>query len=529
MMISHTHWDHIQGLPFFAPFFVDGSEWDIFAPRGLHQSLQTTLSGQMQYEYFPITMDALAADIRYHELVEGQFEIGDAVVTTQYLNHPALTLGFRVEADGASLVYACDHESASRQADPGADDLRGLEEDHVAFLRDADFVIHDAQYTAAEYPQRIGWGHSTVDYAAAVCTAANATQLAISHHDPARSDSAITAMVTDLRAKLQAGGSALDVEAAKEGHTIEISSNRPKNQTTEVSLLAAADRPLDAVIAHTLVLGDLRPDVEQVIRRAATALDLPAIALDASGGFGGEGGPSPSLLILDHDAVPDQVAALRDLAAGADGRDRASFLIIADTEPDPGLGTERAGDWMIWPFSTEYARSRILATILKETCRWKPAPRPHDELQRLAKLRSLNILDTDPEDRFDRITRIACNAFDVPIALISLVDEQRQWFKSCVGLTASETPREVSFCAHAIHEDRPLFVDDTQLDDRFADNPLVVGEPHVRFYAGHPLRTGAGSAIGTLCIIDSRPHQMTDQKAEMLADLAELVMSELSQ
>jgi len=102
ILIGHTHWDHIQGLPFFAPLFVRGNEWDIYAPRGFEQSLHETLAGQMQYTYFPITLEQLSASIRYHEIVEGVFAIGDLRVTAQYLNHPALTLGYRLEADGVA-------------------------------------------------------------------------------------------------------------------------------------------------------------------------------------------------------------------------------------------------------------------------------------------------------------------------------------------------------------------------------------------------------------------------------------------
>jgi phosphoribosyl 1,2-cyclic phosphodiesterase len=106
ILISHTHWDHIQGIPFFAPLFVPGFEWNIYAPRSLGQSLRQALAGQMQSTYFPVTLEQLGATIRYHELVEGRLRIGDIEVTCRYLNHPALTLGYRLEADGVALVYA---------------------------------------------------------------------------------------------------------------------------------------------------------------------------------------------------------------------------------------------------------------------------------------------------------------------------------------------------------------------------------------------------------------------------------------
>ena len=126
---------------------------------------------------------------------------------------------------------------------------------------------------------------------------------------------------------------------------------------------------------------------------------------------------------------------------------------------------------------------------------------PSDETQRLRALQRLKILDTDIEERFDRITRLACRMFNVPIALVSLVDQDRQWFKSRQGLDACQTGRDISFCGHAILHDGPLVVLDATQDPRFDDNPLVVGAPFIRFYAGHPIHSPDGSRIGTICII----------------------------
>ncbi|RBO80226.1 sensor domain-containing diguanylate cyclase [Marinomonas aquiplantarum] len=152
---------------------------------------------------------------------------------------------------------------------------------------------------------------------------------------------------------------------------------------------------------------------------------------------------------------------------------------------------------------------------------------PIDEELRLSNLRSLGILDTDAEERFDRVTRLAQRMFDVPIALVSLVDESRQWFKSCLGLEVRETPRDISFCGHAILGSEPFIVPDASLDQRFADNPLVTGPPNVRFYAGVPLAYGDGTKMGTLCIIDQRPHYLSEQDLEALVDLAKMAEYEL--
>ncbi len=162
ILISHTHWDHIQGFPFFAPLFVRGSQWDIYGPAGLGQSLRETLAGQMQYSYFPVTLDELGASIRFHDLAEGSFEIDDVRIRTLYLNHPALTLGYRLETANACMVYACDHEPFSRLPGVSAP-IHENDRLHSEFLTGADLVIHDAQFTDAEYAAKKGWGHSPVE------------------------------------------------------------------------------------------------------------------------------------------------------------------------------------------------------------------------------------------------------------------------------------------------------------------------------------------------------------------------------
>ncbi|MEX3925391.1 PAS domain S-box protein [Paraburkholderia sp. BR10936] len=155
------------------------------------------------------------------------------------------------------------------------------------------------------------------------------------------------------------------------------------------------------------------------------------------------------------------------------------------------------------------------------------APLPLDEDVRLRALRQLDILDTDPEEAFDRISRLAAFAFDMPIVLISLVDEDRQWFKSHHGLAACETPRSVSFCAHAVLSKCMLVVEDALDDERFLDNPLVTGAPNIRFYAGSPLCLADGQVVGTLCLIDEKPRTFDAAQAAMLADFAHLVEREL--
>ncbi|MBF59864.1 GAF domain-containing protein [Halomonas sp. FeN2] len=145
---------------------------------------------------------------------------------------------------------------------------------------------------------------------------------------------------------------------------------------------------------------------------------------------------------------------------------------------------------------------------------------PHNETQRLAALHTLQVLDTPQDTAFERLTQLARDLFDVPIALVSLVDKERQWFKSHLGLDVCETNRAFSFCAHAIAHDAPLMIADTHKDERFADNPLVIDSPRIRFYAGYPLRPLDDMAIGTLCIIDQKPRQFSERDLKLLGSLA---------
>lgn len=149
------------------------------------------------------------------------------------------------------------------------------------------------------------------------------------------------------------------------------------------------------------------------------------------------------------------------------------------------------------------------------------------EQTRLQALEAYGVMDTPPEDAFDDITALCAELLDAPIVLVSLVDERRQWFKSRVGLDVTETPRDVAFCAHAIRQDDALVVPDALEDDRFKANPLVVAEPHIRFYAGAQLRTSDGHALGTLCAIDRKPRQIGAKDLALLRRLAALVMTEL--
>jgi phosphoribosyl 1,2-cyclic phosphodiesterase/DNA-binding response OmpR family regulator len=531
ILISHTHWDHIQGFPFFTPLFVEGNEWDVYAPRGLRESVRETLAGQMQYAYFPVSLEQFAATVRFHDLVEGVFTIENVRVTARYLNHPALTLGYRLEADGVVLVYATDHEPHSRALAAGdASALAGEDRRHVEFLAGADLVIHDAQYTGAEYAEKIGWGHSPVESVVAAARAAGARRLVLFHHDPLRDDEALDRLVAAAR---QQAGSALEVMAAAEGQTLEVVPTSvvpgPKGPAPTA---AEASPPRELLARSVLVALDPGPLRDQLVE-ALHADDLtPVTPADAVDVVALARAAPPSVLLLGrHIGGRDALAVCRVLRATPEGAAGALPIVIVaadETETDRAAGAQ-AGvtDWLVAPFSTLYARTRIRAWALRQACRWLRAPLPPDEPARLRALHEAGVLDSPAEERFDRITRLARRVFDVPIALVSLVDAERQWFKSRQGIDARETPRELSFCAHAIHDDGVFIVPDALTDPRFADNPAVTGEIRVRFYAGRPIRI-FGRRVGTLCLVDRRPRDLRADDVRALNDLATLVEEELA-
>jgi hypothetical protein len=232
--------------------------------------------------------------------------------------------------------------------------------------------------------------------------------------------------------------------------------------------------------------------------------------------------------VAERGLVAAGLPALCRAAREASGdRGGVPVMVVGDGE-DPADEAVGVSDWLVWPFSPEYARTRVRACLLRRRARWMRAPVPPDEPRRLAALRRLHVLDTPPEERFDRLTRLAQRLFEVPIAFVSLVDADRQWFKSRQGIAAPQTSREMAFCAHAILQPEALVVPDAVEDPRFADNPLVTDDPRIRFYAGHPLSAQDGSRVGTLCIVDHRPRALGEADLAALRDLARLVEEELA-
>ena len=224
ILLGHTHWDHIQGFSFFTPAFIKGNSAAIYGPEGCRGSLHDVLAGQMEFTYFPVELNQLPATITYHELTEGIHTIGGVRVATQFLNHPAMTVGYRIEADGVAVVYLVDHEPFSDElwragAEPGRIEsiLHEGDRRHAVFMADADLLIHDAQYTPEEYPAKKTWGHSPYNYVVDVASAAGVRRLALTHHDPGHDDDFVAEIERKARDLALRRGTGLEVFCAYEG------------------------------------------------------------------------------------------------------------------------------------------------------------------------------------------------------------------------------------------------------------------------------------------------------------------------
>ena len=224
ILLTHTHWDHIQGFPFFAPLFQPDNHFKVYGPEGSQLSLRDVLAGQMEHHYFPVELDQLAARISYQDLSEGAYEIAGVRVRAQRMNHPSPTLGYRIETDGCSFCYLCDHEPYfegiwREGAQPGAMESIREEGDrrHTEYMRDADIVIHEAQYTPEEYPSKRHWGHSTYEYVVRLAALAGVRRLFLTHHDPLHDDEFVAQVERKAQELARSLGSKMDVRCAYEG------------------------------------------------------------------------------------------------------------------------------------------------------------------------------------------------------------------------------------------------------------------------------------------------------------------------
>ncbi|MBI4641352.1 MAG: MBL fold metallo-hydrolase [Candidatus Tectomicrobia bacterium] len=231
LLISHTHWDHVQGFPFFVPFYVKGTVLHVYGCRGADKSLEEVLEGQMALPYFPVLLKEAGSQIYFHELDVGESMINDVRVTTIFSNHPGLCLVYRLTWGGKSLVYLSDNEAYHQLAMPPSrendsdviGDETGLIDPRLAaFASETDLLIADSPYDAEEYKQRRGWGHSSVDDVVQIALDARAKRLALFHHDPSHSDEKVDEMVAHARTLIANRDAALECFGAQEGMEIRL-------------------------------------------------------------------------------------------------------------------------------------------------------------------------------------------------------------------------------------------------------------------------------------------------------------------
>jgi CRP-like cAMP-binding protein/phosphoribosyl 1,2-cyclic phosphodiesterase len=368
LLIGHTHWDHIQGFPFFGPAYVPGCLINVYSPPGLEDTLEASLSGQMQYTYFPVRLNDLRARILFRELGEGRFQVGGLTVETQYLNHTAPSLGYRLSVGGTTIVYASDHEpywwpgQAPRKlwspVHPG--DVR-----HLAFLEGADVLIHDAQYLDREYPAKRGWGHSTVNYVTDLACLAGVRQLVLFHHDPTHDDRFVA--TTARAAARRAAGHAHDLQvlAAAEGMEIVLPERReivaPSSATPTVGsdgvvwgarlLVAGAEQEDWAALRDALA-----PDGHRLLS-LSPGESLPAAVARLH--------PALVILVASPD-LPNPLRAATELRHAAGGTEIPVLAVVgADLPPRVVELLAEAMDFVTRPWSPPMLRSRVRSWLAR--------------------------------------------------------------------------------------------------------------------------------------------------------------------
>ena len=372
LLLSHTHGDHIQGLPFFLPAFTPGSHLTIYGPTGVDRSLAQAVGGSMDYAYFPVALSSLPARFDFVELDETEFTIGGIRLRTQFLNHTSPCIAYRASVGSATLVYATDHEMNANppwRADRpiGLFDPRYLahagDQRHVAFLAGADVLVHDTQYSARDMPSKAGWGHSTVEYAVDVALAGRVKSLVLFHHDPNRDDAGIDELIATAEARVAAAGLPLRVLAAAEGEellldegaaapVVEVEPAAPLLPDRARILVADDDITLVRIL-ETVLAGD-GYDVDPAYDGADAVAKATARTYD---------------LVLMDISMPllDGLSAVRQLRRTERYRSTPFIVLTARTRQDDMEEAFTAGftDYIRKPFALPQVRARVRSWLAR--------------------------------------------------------------------------------------------------------------------------------------------------------------------
>ncbi|MCK6520786.1 MBL fold metallo-hydrolase [Myxococcota bacterium] len=536
LLLSHTHWDHIQGLPFFTPLFVPGQRWSIYGPSGAHKRLDELLREQMSRDYFPVGMDDLSANVGIHSLKEGHFTIGDISVTTRFLNHPGVTLGYRIVVDGKTLVYSTDHEPHSRHlASCGGAPAKGSEDaKHGEFLAGADVVIHDAQYTAEEYHSRVGWGHSTMEYVTDLAQHAGVRRLMLFHHDPNRGDADVDRLVERARARVSGRPGATLIDAAAEGQQLEATPSRvwavapERPQGEEDSALGESPRG-----ANILIFAPSYPSLIDAAREVGQRPQVANQLLEAEAAWRAT---HPTVVIIEAKGPEEFNQRWRFISASGGWPSAMTRVMVCNDEPEPEqLRGVPVDSVLVAPFSPSYACSRMLVWTTKTPPLWERPPRPPTEAQRLRQVdrarRALQAAELRDElqTHVDLARALLADvASDDLVTAIHLIGaEAQESMARADGPTPTLAPsggvhRDDTFCGHVVARDAPLEVEDTLNSADFRYHPHVLGSAALRAYVGVPLRI-QGQCVGTLCAWASHPFSLNDRHRASFHQLARLI------
>ena len=408
-------------------------------------------------------------------------------------------------------MYASDHEPHDPALAGGGLPRSGSADDrHADFLADADVVIHDTQYDAAGYPAKVGWGHSTMEYAVALAGAVGVGRLVLYHHDPQRDDDGVDDL---LRPSSGVGGlgrrvgPSRSMRPQKDPCSRFGTADRPRWRTTGDGHRRArsGDLAVGVAIAHPS-----DSQLEAAVEAAATAEGLTVRMLAAD--------LSDAVVVVDADDGD---------RCNTRSVDRSGGMLGVTRHAIPSVPIAGIIDWIVLPASIAHIRTKLRAAVLRR--RAGGSRHPSRPTKRVASRPCTAWACSTRRVRRASIVLVeqAREIAATPIALVSLVDSQRQWFKATAGFDVTESHRDQSICAHAILGPDVFQVPDAFEDSRFADNPAVAGAIRVRFYAGVPLALADGSRVGTLCVADRRPRLLDDRQLEALCDLAALVVAEL--